>query len=249
LSSHPKYPNPQIAEALCEFHFTPSADHPWSPNKPGSLFMALQDRYPEIEPISQHGIEIVLGTDAVPMQQIVGPQMRFRLKHAKLPFLLQISDRTFSINSLPAYPGWDDLKAEAAVVWPKFLDIVKPEKITRIGMRYINRIQRRAEKEPPAYWFQPCDFLPTVLLKSEHGFVSRTESKLDAENKLLITLLHDRSGDHGSVIFDLDRIVEKEIKPDWQTIDSTIETLHNDIWDIFAAAKGPNLEALLTGKL
>jgi hypothetical protein len=75
---------------------------------------------------------------------------------------------------------------------------------------------------------------------------------LDNENRVIVTLAHDRSDSfeaHGAMILDIDRIVEKVISPEWHALEAEMEKLHEAVWVVFEAARGPNLEALLQGKL
>jgi hypothetical protein len=92
VPSHPSYPNPQLVEALCEIHFRHSAADPWKPSKPGGFFKAVQDTYPEIEPITQQGVQLVIGPDSSLQPQLLPPQISFRLKHRERPLLLQVSE-------------------------------------------------------------------------------------------------------------------------------------------------------------
>jgi len=252
VAEHPSYPNPQIAEALCEIHYSLAPPAAWKPTIPGVLFKELQSDYPELEPITGQGVMLIIGPDGVPVQQLSPPLIRFKLKHGTKPFLLQISERTLSLNVLPPYPGWPSFKDELSLRWPKFLEVVKPDTITRIGLRYINRIPRRAAEEKPSYWLKSCDYIPAVTLKSGSGFLARSESRLDGENRLLVMVAHDKgsagAGAHGSLLLDIDRIVEKQIGTEWKGIDATIKTLHDGAWEVFSAACGENLVRLLQGE-
>jgi uncharacterized protein (TIGR04255 family) len=252
VGEHPSYPNPQIAEALCEFHYTLAPAAAWKPAAPGALFKEFQSDYPELEPITEQGVTLIIPPDGVPVQQLNPPRIRFQLKHGTKPFLLQISEQILSLNALPPYPGWSSFKDELALRWPKFLELVKPHTITRVGLRYINRIARRSAEEKPIYWLKRCDYIPSITLGSGPGFVARSESRLDGENRLLVTVAHDRSSvataAHGSLLLDIDRIVEKQIGNEWKAIDATLQTLHDEAWEVFNAACGENLEKLLKGE-
>ena len=49
ISAHPSYPNPTIAEALCEVHWQFPAGREWKSSLPGELFKHIQDEYPEMD--------------------------------------------------------------------------------------------------------------------------------------------------------------------------------------------------------
>lgn len=246
---HPNYPNPQIVEALCEIHYTLTPGHLWKPTAPGDLFKRLQADYPELEPITEQGLILHIGPDGAPIQQLVPPKLRFKLKHATEPYLLQISQQSLAFNALQPYPGWTKFSGEIAKRWPDLVDVAKPAAITRIGLRYINRIIRLSAQEKPEYWFNRSDYVATAALQSETGFLNRTESRLSAENRVLVTLAHDQSpgnsATYGAVLLDIDVIVEKEIQTNWTEVNKEICTLNERAWFVFDQLRGPNLDALL----
>lgn len=47
----------------------------------------------------------------------------------------------FTFNLLKPYSDWEIFSKEAKVLWEHYLKIVKPINITRLGLRYINRIE------------------------------------------------------------------------------------------------------------
>jgi uncharacterized protein (TIGR04255 family) len=243
---HPHYPNAQIAEALCEIHYALAPGQSWRPTAPGELFKRFQAEYPELEPITEHGVLLTIGADGVPTQQLAPPRLRFKLTHGSRPFMMQISEQTFTLNVLSPYPGWVAFNLELASRWPAVLDVIKPSKITRIGLRYINRIVRLSPAEKPEHWFRPSDYIATAALKSESRFLSRMETQLADSNRLLVTLAHDQNVDsvakHGAALLDIDVITEKETAADWQALNLALVQLHDRAWDAFDMIRGPNLE-------
>jgi len=225
---------------------------PWKATAPGALFKKLQPDYPEFEPVTEQGIAIVVGPDGIPQQQLTPSRVRFSLKHRSEPFLIQISDQILSINVLPPYPGWQAFKAELERRWPDFMETVTPHVISRIGLRYINRIARRSADESPNSWLRSNDYIAETALRSGPGFLGRTECRIDGQNRLLVTIAHDRHTTggalHGALVLDIDRIVEREIAADWAAVEAEMWRLHDDVWKVFSSAKGDNLENLLRGE-
>lgn len=86
-------------------------------------------------------------------------------------------------------------------------------------------------------------------MDSGPNFLSRMEKRIDGSNRLIVTLAHDISNPaepFGSIIFDIDRIVEKQMMAETHTIDEELELLHEDIWNVFESSKNEKLEGLLT---
>ena len=47
----------------------------------------------------------------------------------------------FTFNKLKPYSDWDQFSGEAMELWQKFIPIAKPERVNRLSLRYINRIE------------------------------------------------------------------------------------------------------------
>jgi uncharacterized protein (TIGR04255 family) len=246
-SEHPTYPNPTITEAVCDIHFRLPEGKEWKPSLPGDLFKYIQNEYPEMEPVVEIGLQLErgplgTGTKFAPQRQKV------RFKHRTRPLVLQLAENSLSINTLPPYQGWSVMLNDALAAWQKVADILQPEVITRIGLRYINRIEKETEQDRPGTWLVANDYIPNGIIRSEPDFLLRVETHLDTENKLIITLgdVQSEVNREGIIIFDIDRIVEREIAIGQKFLEQEINHLHTEVWEVFSSAKGEKLEALLS---
>ena len=136
--------------------------------------------------------------------------------------------------------------------WAAAREVIKPASITRIGLRYINRIDRSHPNESPSDWFAPSDYIPKAVLSSLPGFLSRLEVRPTLDSRRIVTLgevtVHpDSVRDARAILLDIDCIVEKEIGIDDQAIIEEIAGLHDAAWEIFSASRTPRLEQLLRG--
>ena len=249
LTSHPTYRNPTIQEAVCEFQFKTDEPSSWSPNKPGPLLIKLGENYADFETISEQGVQVVIGKDG-PIPQLLAPKLKLKFNNATKPIIVQASQNSFSINALRPYQGWATLRDEIFRVWPVFIDVIRPVSISRVGMRYINRISRQRRDETPGYWFKESMYIPSAFLSSGANFLSRLEHRSSDKSRLIVTVAYDDSipTEHfGSILFDIDCIEEGFIDIDQSKIAAVIEKLHDDIWKVFESSKGENLESLLNG--
>ena len=246
-SGYPAYPNPTITEAVCDIHFRLSQEKVWRPSFPGELFKHIQNEYPEMEPVLEMGLQFEFGplgtgTKFVPQRQKV------RFKHGTRPLILQLAEDSLSISTLSPYQGWETMRHDVLAAWQRVEEVLQPEVINRIGLRYINRINKETAQDRPSTWFVANDYISAGFLRSGPGFLLREEIHLDAENILIITLGDPQSeadGGHGTIIFDLDRIVEREVPIGQEVLMQEMDRLHADVWEVFSSAKGEKLEALL----
>jgi uncharacterized protein (TIGR04255 family) len=179
---------------------------------------------------------------------LLPPQQRMRYKHASRNLLLQMSERIFTVNVLPKYEGWARMSKDILVAWTKVREVVKPAGITRIGLRYINRIERTRADELPRDWLAPSDYIPKAVLSSLPGFLSRLQIRTDPHNRLVVTVGDPATGAEqvaNAIVLDIDCIVEKEIEIRDNAIIEEITLLHDSAWNVFVASMTPRLEELL----
>jgi uncharacterized protein (TIGR04255 family) len=248
-AEHPNYPHPTIVEALCELHF--SRPGGWEAKLPGELFKAIQVEYPVMEPGFQVGVQLQVGAAGIE-QRLLPPAQRILFRHAERAVILQISENIFTVNVLAPYPGWSSMRADVLHAWRRTLEVLGEVSVPRIGLRYINRINRTSDEELPGDWLKPNDYTAPIVLQSKPGFLSRSEARLDEANQLLATVAYQEPAEgspHGALVFDIDRITTGVTSSAPDEIGSKIDRLHEEIWSVFSAARGERLERLLTGDL
>ncbi len=173
---------------------------------------------------------------------------RYHHKHSTRPLIIQLAEESLSLSVLAPYQGWEVMKDDTLSIWEQIKEVLHPETVNRVGLRYINQIDREVERQQPGDWFVANDYFPNAVLNSEPGFLMRVQSRLDKENILIVTLgdIGPASGNaFGAFIFDIDRIVEKELSIQQSVLKREIDRLHSDVWRVFSSAKGERLEALL----
>ena len=244
---HPSYPHPTIAEALCEIHFRLPADKPWRPALIGEFFKAIQEQFPEMEPVQELGLQVEVGSGGV-SQRVLPPRSRVRFKHRDRPLILQLVEGTLTVNLLPRYPGWEQMRQDVIEAWKRAIETLHARAIWRIGLRYINRIPRQSEPERPGDWLRPTDFIPAGVLGSAQGFLARNEVQLDKENRIIVTLGDqppDGEAPWGAIVLDIDRILERDLSTDEALLLREIDALHDDVWRLFSNAQTERLTAFL----
>lgn len=246
-TSHPSYPYPTIIEALCELHFRLPEESPWRPSLLGELFRTIQVDFPEMEPATEMGVQLQLSQRGV-RQTFLPPRQRMQYKHASRPLLLQLAENIFTVNLLVPYPGWETMRRDILTFWHRAVEVLQASAITRIGLRYINRVDRESPHDRPGSWLKANDYIGPGILRSMPGFLSRAEVHLDVPDRIIVTLGDQppsSNSPHGAIVLDIDRIVEQEIPPDENAISPELERLHNDIWMVFASAKTEKFDQLL----
>ncbi|MEA5551577.1 TIGR04255 family protein, partial [Anabaena cylindrica UHCC 0172] len=177
-----QYRNPPIEEAVCEFRFAPGLA--WNLTVPSLFYEKIRDAYPG-EPQQQNLIQAEFQIGQMP----ANPEFAFRQNMSKLLFqsadtkkLVGVGPDTLSIHSLRPYEGWEHFKQRIDNAFHNYLDVAKPIGVTRIALRYINKIAVvKHEIELSEYFTvypQLPDGVPTII----SGFLTRTESIDISEN-------------------------------------------------------------------
>lgn len=248
---HPKFPNPTIAEATCEVTFARMSDAQWSS---AEIYKLLQSEFPEIQAVGNMALQIVIGpvSPPAPIRPPGVPAPAFRFASPAKDRFIQVSDTNFVCNVTGPYPGWDQFKEIILNNWKKIDSVIRPKEITKVGLRYINRIKLDTERAYLSDWLKSTEDLPPMLIRSRGHFLGRLETSPEPNSLKLITLgPQDPSPDapQGAIIFDIDRIQNSISNPDENVVNSILEKLHGDIWSVFWNARTDALEQRLNGRI
>jgi uncharacterized protein (TIGR04255 family) len=128
------YPRPPITECVIEIRF--------SQEKEASLLERIRDKladqFPKIETnIEQHfQFNIEDGSSSISPSRVSG----FKMTNADGNGIIILNKFSFAYSRLPPYPGWDFFKSQFVELWSKHKSIAEYSRISRVGVRYINRI-------------------------------------------------------------------------------------------------------------
>lgn len=249
-SEHQSYPNPTIQEAICEIVFAMPENETWNPIWFGEFFKHIQNDYTSFEPVNMTSIQFQIGFGNQEAPQAPPPSQIVRYRHPSRPSVLQLSDRSLAVYCHPVYPGWDVMLKDIEYGIEKLKAVVNPEKLIRIGLRYINRIERSVPGETLSKWLVSNDYVPKIILNSLPGFISFVQSRLDENNRLNVTVGEQIvKPSQPAFIFDIDRILEKELPLESEILLPEMTLLHENVWDVFKSAKTEELERMLNGEL
>jgi uncharacterized protein (TIGR04255 family) len=251
---HPKYPNPTIVEVTCEIAFFRQSSERLTSR---SLYAVFGDEFPEMQPlVGNMNLQIVMGPAGVvaPPAIQAGPLSGvggFRFGSANNDEFVQVTGANFVYQLVGGkYPGWPDLKEKLLSNWQKAAAILNPEKLLKIGLRYVNRIVKEPDHNHLRDWLQTSDELPPSLIASEGHFFARIESSPAIGHLKLITVGSqdpEPNSPNGAIVLDIDRVCqENDIA--MNEVSEKLEQLHLDIWTAFDSAKTELLHSRLKGE-
>lgn len=143
----PRYVYDPIDEAMCEFTFAPPvSSEQWDLTLPGRIQQHERLSKVYVGPSRQQNVQqifagVVPTPNAVPNFAVSTALLRVLLPTANAKALLGIGPNTLSISSLREYEGWDEnFKVRIREALNAYYTIVHPTAITRIVLKYVNRI-------------------------------------------------------------------------------------------------------------
>ena len=129
------YKRPPITEAIIEIRFATAIDAD-AIAKSGASFRQF---YPTEQIVKNVAVGVQVRDNDAPRAQI-NEENGHRRSSVDLTELMLIWPFTFVISQLAPYPGWEEFFARFVRDWTLWKKAVGYRKISRIGVRYINRI-------------------------------------------------------------------------------------------------------------
>jgi len=132
--------NAPITEAIVDFRVSPARD--FEPDRLREARDRLREDYPKV--VERKGLEAFVevspaGLKQPPKTRDLGFQGLW-LRPADELQVAQFRIDGFTFNRLKPYSGWEQILPEALRLWRVYVDLARPEGITRLALRYINHM-------------------------------------------------------------------------------------------------------------
>ncbi len=131
----------------------------------------------------------------------------------------------FTVNHVKRYESWAVLRAEAQPLWHQYAALVKPKKVTRLALRYINRITLPVSGDLSQYMLTHPTIGPS-LPRALGSFFMRVEVPFSPQRVVTITqtvVPRQPESDERDLILDVDAIAQREFDSDdpqiWYELD------------------------------
>ncbi len=199
--------NAPIKEALIDIRIKPLPSAPEQSFQ--NIKQAILDDYPNSRDIQQAQITLALSdSSAQSKQEYLG--VAYISKDGKQIFQARINGFTFS--RLKPYTSWESIRVEAQRLWGLYRDSFKPEQITRLAVRYINRLELQSPLNFSDYLTAPPN-KPKNTPEELISFLTRNVvpiSKYQAITILTQAMEQVTKENKVPIIIDIDVFVEKE---------------------------------------
>ena len=237
-----QYSNPPLREAVCEFRYR--ADGHWDLASPGLIYSVLSNEFPrrlaERSPAAL-AAPVFGSPDLVPHEvQVefrVGPQEPLKFWRESDEYgHIAVAPYSLSVHHFKPYPSWEGFSGIIDRSAKAYQEVLKPTKVQRIGLRYINDIDL---DQTPASLEEFFDFYPFVgsnLPQNLSTFQCLVQCAFeDARDSLILrmTTVPKSKEQNAQVVLDLDYFLAQ---PDHFELTETakwLEQAHSNLESVF----------------
>lgn len=143
----------------------------------------------------------------------------------------------FSFNMLKPYSNWESFSEEANTLWQHFINIANPINVTRLALRYINRIELPLPfNDFKEYVVTIPEVGPNIPVAVSDFFCKLVTTNVDKNITAIITENIDtkkQTLEKLPLIFDIDAFKQVNLKPTGSDVNDIMEELRNFKNDIF----------------
>lgn len=202
----PHLPNAPITEAIIDFRV--KQQDGFDVGKFAALRPKLEWAYPKWEEkkLLEFGIQQEVGKQRVQSFNDLGVQGHF-FRSADGTKVAQFRRDGFTFNRLKPYTSWDEVFAEASHLWNIYVETAAPSEVSRIAVRYINRVLLPLPLGEFAQYLTAPPALPSGVPKLISGFFTRVDIQ-DADTGIAANVVQALEplldGKYVPVILDID---------------------------------------------
>ncbi|MEQ1502761.1 MAG: TIGR04255 family protein [Myxococcota bacterium] len=219
-TEHETFENAPIDEAVIDLHVT---------RGPGSADEALQAFVDSVraEYPSAHrriDLSITVGPEQ-DLQQATAPA-GWLLRSPDHPWVVLPRVEALAVSRIRPYTSWTELEGRTREVWTRYVELTKPERVSRIATRFINRIVLPAGEARWDEWFTTGVHLGAGLPGEIGEFL--IQMSLESEGATATVVIKKETVDplgRTPVFFDIDAATVGTFAPDDPEIWSKLDVL------------------------
>lgn len=224
--------NAPIVEALIDIRTTTPVD--FDVARFTMLPKTLEQRFPRAEALRAFsgGFEIDGQLQQIRSHTVNQGILGYLYRSETNDRVLQARKDGFTFSKLQPYEDWSKLRSEAVELWDMYVSVAKPEQISRLALRYINRlnIPTTSGKFDFDEYFTAAPQVPEGLPQAISGFLYRVHlpnPEINAAAIIHQALEPASSPSMVTVLLDIDVFVHQTFAPSDRTMMGAFEHLHD----------------------
>lgn len=225
LRQYPSLAKAPIVEALVDFRISKAGGK--ALEQLHALRSVVRDGYPLSEDLYRHSVEFKMGprptgqhpTDSGPVTSESREQIGFKVHSGDGRHIAMLTTEGFTFSRLRPYADWESLREAAEGLWERYRSAVEPERISRVALRYINRLELPKQIRDLGDYLTAPPAIPPRLPQALQGFVSRIVipiPRVDGSAIITQQFAGLSEGEQYIVLLDIDVFKLANLPPDGQ---------------------------------
>lgn len=213
-----------IAEAVIELRVRPTTASGLDP------LARLSSRWKSQFPIEQK-VESVAATfglqDGRPKADARFQQLGFMLKTPDQREVVQFRQDAFAFSRLEPYSSWEEVLPKANELWLSYREAIRPDRLVRIGVRYINRLRLPLPVDLSEFLTAP-PVGPQMPASTIRTFLTRMVLHDTATgSSAIVTQASEPSvqQEQTVILLDVDAYKDVDMEPGAENVDAMLESL------------------------
>lgn len=235
------YKKPPVQEIVCDFRFR-------SAPMPLTILAQFLEVFEDYPTLVEH-FDLKFGSlelDEAGLSRKEDQLRRVvRLQNSDESSLIQLSEGMLAYNQIGTHQGWEHYRKKLLLVLHDYREVVQPEGLHRLTLRYLDRI------DIPGYGHKPKDFfllapdLPDGIASATYFSQTLEIPTIDNEAlRITIRQLKPNASEIGlSVMMDLHYFIQHDLNTD-DELNAALERAHEAIWQHFELSITPKTRQL-----
>jgi len=226
--------NAPIVEAVIDFRVV--RDEHVSPETFAGLGPSIGKQYTQEDLIQS--IHARFGVDHGKFQEPLQMQTDLGWRYQAGTEVAQYRVDGFTFSKIEQYETWEKVSEGAFRLWGIYVDVAKPRQVSRVAVRYINRMRLPATSDLSRYLEAPPR-IPEPAPQAIREFLTRlvvNDEKRKVSAMVVLALEPQTSPDEISLFLDIDAFCEVKEQPKDPGLSAVFEQLRRLKNDIFFAS-------------
>lgn len=133
----------------------------------------IKSSYPTQKELREFQAHVAVAPHQARSQSFAPAHVGYRYEKPNPPFVAHVRPNELLVSRLKPYDRWENLLAEAQWLWSEYCAICRPEAITRIATRFINRIELPMNGLDFDVYLAAAPIIPKGLPQTFEGFLTR----------------------------------------------------------------------------
>ncbi len=202
------------------------------------LSEATQDRFPQIDPIYEAMGKMQVKPGISASASAHQSQSGFRAISSDVKNVCQRQLTGFTLGRLAPYESWEPFQDLARELWDQYRSALGCDVVTRIAVRYVNRIDIPESPVELKQYFRTSPEVSPDLPQVMEGFfmqIRLPQTDIDSMAVLNQTIVPSERANCTSVVLDIDLFRDHELPGDENSLWHCFQVLHDRKNEIFEA--------------